>query len=80
MTASNVDMIRELSGKTLSHGVSINSRMIAADDALRRNDMPSFYTQAGLLMRDHGFSPETMDANEFMTHYEALVEEYGFRD
>lgn len=42
--------------------------------------MPSFYTQAGLLMRDHGFSPETMDANEFMTHYEALVEEYGFRD
>ena len=78
--ASNVNMIRELSGKTLSHGVSINSRMIAADDALRRNDMPSFYTQAGLLMQGHGFSPETMDSKEFMAHYQELVEGYHFRD
>tara|TARA_Y100000401_G_C8148859_1_gene138564 strand:+ start:113 stop:352 length:240 start_codon:yes stop_codon:yes gene_type:complete len=73
---SSVDMIRELVGGSQLHGDSINDRIVAADDALKNNDMQSFYAQASKLMEDHGFNPRDMDKEEFMTHYHVLVEEY----
>jgi hypothetical protein len=80
--AYSADMIRKLTRQPVldSGGLTVNDRMVKADDALRAKDFPKFTKHASLLMKVHGWKPEQMDKQEFMAHYLSLAEDYHFRD